>query len=114
VFFVSFVVKKRGLLGTMPSDADFASAEVGPWCRKYLAPAAPFPPEHRQRMLRLIEAMTLGSLAVGYLVESMQGAGPPQTQRIVIQRYADLEGKKALARRLRGIDPDAWRPEERI
>jgi len=100
-----------GLLGTMPSDADFFLPEVGPWCRKYLAPAAPFPAEHRQRMLRLIEAMTMGSLAVGYLVESMHGAGSPQTQRIVIQRYADLEGKKALARRLCGIDPDDLLPE---
>jgi 4-hydroxybutyryl-CoA dehydratase/vinylacetyl-CoA-Delta-isomerase len=95
----------------MPSDADFSLPEVGPWCRKYLAPAAPFPPEHRQRMLRLIEAMTMGALAVGYLVESMHGAGSPQTQRIVIQRYADLEGKKALARRLCGIDPDDLLPE---
>jgi len=100
-----------GLLGTMPSDADFSLPEVGPWCRKYLAPAAPFQTEQRQRMLRLIEAMTMGSLAVGYLVESMHGAGSPQTQRIVIQRYADLEGKKALARRLCGIDPDNLLPE---
>jgi 4-hydroxybutyryl-CoA dehydratase/vinylacetyl-CoA-Delta-isomerase len=42
----------------------------------------------------------------------MHGAGSPQgNQRIVIQRYADLEGKKALARRLCGIDPDDLLPE---
>ncbi len=101
-----------GLLGTMPSDEDFSSPEVGPWCRKFLAAAAPYPPEHRQRMLRLIEAMTMGALAVGYLVESMHGAGSPQTQRIVIQRQANLEAKKALARRLCGIDPDDLMPKE--
>jgi len=99
----------EGLLGTMPSEADFASEEVGPWCRKFLAAAVPA--EERRRMLRLIEAMTMGALAVGYLVESMHGAGSPQTQRIVIQRQADLEGKKALARRLCGIEPDPFLPE---
>lgn len=53
----------------------------------------------------------MGSLAVGYLVESMHGAGSPQTQRIVIQRYADLEAKKALTRRLCGMDPDDLLPK---
>jgi 4-hydroxybutyryl-CoA dehydratase/vinylacetyl-CoA-Delta-isomerase len=57
-------------------------------------------------MLRLIEAMTLGAVAVGYLTESMHGAGSPQAQRIMIQRLANLEHKKALARRICGIDPD--------
>ena len=62
--------------------------------------------EDRQRILRLIEAMTIGSVAVGYLTESMHGAGSPQAQRIMIGRQANMEAKKALARRLCGIDPD--------
>lgn len=95
-----------GLLATMPSDADFQSPEVGEWCRKFMAGDARYPTEHRQRMLRLIEAMTMGAVAVGYLTESMHGAGSPQAQRIMIQRLADPDYKKALARRLCGIDPD--------
>ena len=55
------------------------------------------------RALRLIENMTLGRNAVGYLTESMHGAGSPQAQRIQIQRGMDLEGKKALAKTLAGI-----------
>ena len=54
----------------------------------------------------VIEAMTIGSVAVGYLTESMHGAGSPQAQRIMIGRQANMEAKKALARRLCGIDPD--------
>lgn len=50
--------------------------------------------------------MTLGAVAVGYLTESLHGAGSPQAQRIMISRLANLEQKKALARRLCGIDPD--------
>jgi 4-hydroxybutyryl-CoA dehydratase/vinylacetyl-CoA-Delta-isomerase len=54
-------------------------------------------------MLRLIENMTLGRNAVGYLTESMHGAGSPQAQRIQITRGMELEAKKALARTLAGV-----------
>jgi 4-hydroxybutyryl-CoA dehydratase/vinylacetyl-CoA-Delta-isomerase len=33
----------------------------------------------------------------------MHGAGPPQAQRIMIRRQADLEFKKNLARNIAGI-----------
>ena len=55
-------------------------------------------------MLRLIENMTLGRNAPGYLTESMHGAGSPQAQRIQIARQAQLEFKKRLARVLAGIE----------
>ena len=95
-----------GLMVTMPSDVDFTSDEVGEWCRKLMVGDARYSVEDRQRILRLIEAMTIGSVAVGYLTESMHGAGSPQAQRIMIGRQANMEAKKALARRLCGIDPD--------
>ena len=95
-----------GLVVTMPSDADFKSPEIGEWCQKLMAGDPKFTTEERQRMLRLIEAMTMGSVAVGYLTESMHGAGSPQAQRIMISRLGNLEAKKALARRICGIDPD--------
>ena len=56
------------------------------------------------RILRLIENMTLGRNAVGYLTESMHGAGSPQAQRIQIARQMQIEFKKGLARELAGID----------
>jgi len=55
------------------------------------------------RILRLIENLTLGTAAVGYLTESMHGAGSPQAQRIMIARLVDLKQKQALARTLCGI-----------
>ena len=55
-------------------------------------------------MLRLIENMTLGRNAVGYLTESLHGAGSPQAQRVQIARQMDLEQKKGFARRLAGIE----------
>ena len=55
-------------------------------------------------MLRLIENLTLGRAAVGYLTESMHGAGSPQAQRIMIARQVNLAAKQTAAKRLCGID----------
>ena len=59
--------------------------------------------EDRVRILRLIENMTLGRNAVGYLTESLHGAGSPQAQRIQILRNMDVAAKKRHARELAGI-----------
>ena len=56
------------------------------------------------RVLRLIENMTMGTAAVGYLPESMHGAGSPQAQRIMIARQGNIEMKKKLARAIARID----------
>jgi 4-hydroxybutyryl-CoA dehydratase/vinylacetyl-CoA-Delta-isomerase len=96
-----------GLVVTLPSQQDFNHAEVGPLLKKYLKGRKEIPTEDRVRVLRLIENMTLGRNAVGYLTESMHGAGSPQAQRIQISRQMQLEFKKALAKNLAGIEPDA-------
>jgi 4-hydroxybutyryl-CoA dehydratase/vinylacetyl-CoA-Delta-isomerase len=93
-----------GLMVTMPSQQDFDHPEAGPILHKYLQGADDVTTEDRMRILRLIENMTLGRNAVGYLTESMHGAGSPQAQRILIGRQSDMEGKKAMARQLAGID----------
>jgi 4-hydroxybutyryl-CoA dehydratase/vinylacetyl-CoA-Delta-isomerase len=55
------------------------------------------------RILRLIENKTLGAAAVGYLAESMHGAGSPQAQRIMISRLVNMEENTKAAKRLCGI-----------
>ncbi|HPC46991.1 MAG TPA: 4-hydroxyphenylacetate 3-hydroxylase C-terminal domain-containing protein, partial [Deltaproteobacteria bacterium] len=95
-----------GLVVTCPSAADFASPEVGPWVEKYLKTKPDIPTEHRLRILRLIENITMGTAAVGYLTESMHGAGSPQAQRIMIARLVNMKQKQKVARFLCGIDKD--------
>jgi 4-hydroxybutyryl-CoA dehydratase/vinylacetyl-CoA-Delta-isomerase len=95
-----------GLMVTLPSEADFRSEETGPLLDKYLKARADMPTEQRLRMLRLIENMTLGRNAVGYLTESLHGAGSPQAQRIQIYRQANFEAKKKLAKRLAGMEEE--------
>ena len=95
-----------GLVVTMPSEKDFRNPETGPILKKYLAGRKGVDVENRMRILRLIENMTLGRNAVGYLTESMHGAGSPQAQRIQIARSMQLGYKSKLAKNLAGVKDD--------
>ncbi len=93
-----------GLMVTMPSDKDFKSPDTAKWLEKYYQAKSDVPTQHRMRILRLIENLTLGTAAVGYLTESMHGAGSPQAQRIMISRTVNLKEKQRAAKKLCGID----------
>jgi 4-hydroxybutyryl-CoA dehydratase/vinylacetyl-CoA-Delta-isomerase len=86
-----------GLIVTMPSEKELMNKETGPLMLKFLQTKGGVSVTDRMRMLRLIENMTIGRNAVGYLTESMHGAGSPQAQRIEIGRGMELEIKKGLA-----------------
>jgi 4-hydroxybutyryl-CoA dehydratase/vinylacetyl-CoA-Delta-isomerase len=92
-----------GLLGTMPSAADLEDPVTGPYIQKYLAASPDSRVIDRMKVLRLIENLVAGAGAVGYLIESMHGAGPPTAQRIMIGRQADLEGKIRRVEALLGL-----------
>lgn len=95
-----------GLVVTMPSEKDFKDPKLGKYIEKYLRGNANIPTEHRIRMLRLIENMTVGTNSSYTLVEALHGAGPPDAVKITIQRKTDLEFRKKLARILAGIDSE--------
>lgn len=92
-----------GLMVTAPSQKDLESPLVSQYVNKYLVGIDGVSVENRLRCLRLIENLTLGTAAVGYLTESMHGAGSPQAQRIIIQRMGNIEAKKALAKNIAKI-----------
>lgn len=92
-----------GLMVTLPSEQDLKSPETGKWIEKYFKGTATVSTENRMRILRLIENLTLGTAAVGYLTESMHGAGSPQAQRIMIARQVNMKDKQKHAKKLSGI-----------
>mmetsp|Transcript_20638 Transcript_20638/g.33290 ORF Transcript_20638/g.33290 Transcript_20638/m.33290 type:complete len:568 (+) Transcript_20638:59-1762(+) len=92
-----------GLLVTLPGDKDFQHEVAGPLLNKFLVGKKGVTMENRRRILRLIENLTMGRNAIGFLSESMHGAGSPQAQRVLIQRLMNLEMKKKLAKNLAGI-----------
>ena len=92
-----------GIMVTQPSEADYRNPATHDYIEKYLKGVASVPTEDRMRLLRLIENMTMGTAAVGYLPESMHGAGSPQAQRIMIARQSNMEMKKELAKKIARI-----------
>lgn len=93
-----------GLMVTMPSEDDFESPEVGHYVKKYFQGRAEVSTMNRMKILRLIENITMGTAAVGYLTESMHGAGSPQAQRIMIARQVNMAEKMKTAKKLCGIE----------
>lgn len=92
-----------GLVVTLPSEDDLKSEVTGSWLKKYFKGKDNVPAENRMRILRLIENLTLGTAAVGYLTESMHGAGSPQAQRIMISRLVNMKEKQGFSKKLCGI-----------
>ncbi len=92
-----------GLFVTCPSAKELRNPETREIIEKYLVGVDDVSATDRIKMLRLIENLTLGRAAVGYLAESMHGAGSPQAQRIMIGRLSNIEEKKKLARSLANI-----------
>jgi 4-hydroxybutyryl-CoA dehydratase/vinylacetyl-CoA-Delta-isomerase len=89
-----------GILATLPFAKDLQSPEIGKYVEKYMKGVSGVSTETRMKILRLLENMTGGTA----LVESMHGAGSPQSQRVMYQRLGKLPEKMRMARKLAKID----------
>ena len=92
-----------GLLATLPSEKDLKHPEIGKYVEKYMQGVEGVATETRMKVLRLLENMTGGTA----LVESMHGAGSPQSQRVMYQRLGKLPEKMKLAKNIAKIVDDA-------
>jgi 4-hydroxybutyryl-CoA dehydratase/vinylacetyl-CoA-Delta-isomerase len=92
-----------GLLATMPSEKDLYKPEIGQYLEKYLQGAGGAPAELKMRIIYLVQNILFGTNSVGYVVESMHGAGPPETQRSALRGLANFQAKKEIAKKLAGI-----------
>ena len=89
-----------GITATLPFDKDLNSSEIGKYVKKYMAGVEGVSTESRMKILRLIENMTGGTA----LIESMHGAGSPQSQRVMYQRLGKLNEKIKMAKKLAKIE----------
>jgi 4-hydroxybutyryl-CoA dehydratase / vinylacetyl-CoA-Delta-isomerase len=89
-----------GILGTLPAGAALDDPDERPFLEKYLSSAEGVSVTDRMKVLRFIENIVAGPGAVGYLIESMHGAGSPMAQRIMIGRQGDLESKIDQVKRI--------------
>ena len=93
-----------GLMVTLPSEKDINHPVAGPIVKKYFAGPAHVDVMKRFKIMRLIENLTLGTAGVGYLTESLHGAGSPQAQRVMIARQSNMPMKKELAKVIAHIE----------
>ena len=91
---------------TATNEKDLQNPATAEMVRKFLGGVEGIDPKDRLKLLRLIENLTMGRAAVGYLTESMHGAGSPQAQRIMIARQADVQRKKQYAKDLAKTEDD--------
>lgn len=89
-----------GIVATLPFDRDLRSPEIGKYVEKYMKGVDGVSTETRMKILRLLENMTGGTA----LVESMHGAGSPQSQRIMYQRLGKLGEKMKMAKKIAKIE----------
>ena len=88
-----------GILATLPFDSDLRSPVIGKYVEKYMKGIEGVSTETRMKILRLLENMTGGTA----LVESMHGAGSPQSQRVMYQRLGKLGEKMKFAKKIAKI-----------
>jgi 4-hydroxybutyryl-CoA dehydratase/vinylacetyl-CoA-Delta-isomerase len=88
-----------GIVATLPFEDDLRSPEIGKFVEKYMAGTDGVSTENRMKIIRLVETMTGGTA----LVESMHGAGSPQSQRVMYQRLGKLGEKMQLAKNIAKI-----------
>ncbi|AFM23533.1 4-hydroxyphenylacetate 3-hydroxylase family protein [Desulfomonile tiedjei] len=89
-----------GILATLPFDTDLKHPEIGKYVEKYLKGVEGVSTETRIKVLRLLENMTGGTA----LIESMHGAGSPQSQRVMYQRLGKLGEKMKMAKKVAKAD----------
>ena len=80
----------------MPFESDLKSPESASMLKSISRGVEGASTENRLRVLRLIENMTGGTA----LVESMHGAGSPQTQKVMYGRLGRLDMKKNMAKKI--------------
>ncbi|MBW2092583.1 MAG: 4-hydroxybutyryl-CoA dehydratase [Deltaproteobacteria bacterium] len=90
-----------GFVSDLPSDRDINNPEIGRLIKKYLKAVDEIPADNRIKMFRLIEKMAMESADT---ISDIHGGGSPEAHRMTILRESDLEGRKAAAKRLAGIE----------
>jgi 4-hydroxybutyryl-CoA dehydratase/vinylacetyl-CoA-Delta-isomerase len=91
-----------GVVCTAPSRKDFDSPEIGRYVEKYFKGKAGIPARERVRIVRLVEYLIGQSSIVP--TESIHGAGPPATQRLMIRAATNIDYLKKRARIMAGIE----------
>ncbi|MBU2551761.1 MAG: hypothetical protein KKB20_25345 [Proteobacteria bacterium] len=92
-----------GLLVTMPTEADWNNPELRPYIESALAAGGKYSTEDRLRVMHLAQDLAASRLTGTLLGFTINAAGSPVTNRIVVRNLYDLEGRVRIAREIAGL-----------
>jgi 4-hydroxybutyryl-CoA dehydratase/vinylacetyl-CoA-Delta-isomerase len=92
-----------GLITTMPTEADWENPDLRRYIDDTLCASPDYTTEERLRAMALAQDLAASRLTGTLLGFSINAAGSPVTNRIVVRGLYDLDGALALARRIAGI-----------
>jgi 4-hydroxyphenylacetate 3-monooxygenase/4-hydroxybutyryl-CoA dehydratase/vinylacetyl-CoA-Delta-isomerase len=95
-----------GLAATLPPEGDFYNEVTGPLLEKYMMRNPKITAENQHRCFRMIGDLICSGLAGVQQIAGLHGGGSPVMETIALLGNYDLEAKKAIARRLAGIERD--------
>ncbi len=87
-----------GQIALTPDRASFASAETGPWLKKYFTVNAEWEAEDRRRLMAFARDLLNSAHAGHRLTFQLFAQGPPHTQLAAVYHAFDWDGPLALVR----------------
>ncbi|MFH2065334.1 MAG: 4-hydroxyphenylacetate 3-hydroxylase N-terminal domain-containing protein [Pseudomonadota bacterium] len=92
-----------GLITTMPTEADWNNPVLRPYIDKALRGNARYTTEERLRALNLVQDLAASRTTGTILGFTINAAGSPATNQVVVRRLYDLQKQIAYAKRIASI-----------
>jgi 4-hydroxybutyryl-CoA dehydratase/vinylacetyl-CoA-Delta-isomerase len=92
-----------GLLVTMPTEADWNNPELKPYIEDALAGSPEYTVEDRLKVMHLAQDLVASRLTGTLMGFTINAAGSPETNKIVVRHMYDLEKKVRVVKEICGI-----------
>ena len=92
-----------GLMVTMPTEADWNNPELRPHIESALKGASKYTTEQRLRAMNLAQDLAASRMTGSLLGFTINAAGSPATNKIVAEKFYDLETRINTAKEIAGI-----------
>ena len=93
-----------GLIVTMPTEADWKNPELKPYLEESLRANENYTTEDRLRVMNLAQDLAASRLTGTLLGFTINAAGSPVTNKIVVRNMYDLDKRILLAKEIAGIN----------
>ncbi len=93
-----------GLVATMPTEADWNNPELRKYIDKALRGSAEYTTEERLRALNLVQDLAASRTTGTILAFTVNAAGSPATNQVVVRRLYDLEKRIRYAKEISSIE----------